>query len=231
MPFRSRDQRAVTPQGRGRFPGFDVLDSVDAWDDVTAGAVLGRLSHPSGLSFFTPAEVGVARPLLDLLLAQDGEPRAPVLELIDERLAVGETDGWHYDDLPEDGDAWRATLAALDADAREKCDRPFAELDPEDQAGLIQGVQDHDGSWHGLPAGHVWSLWTRYACTAFYSHPWAWNEIGFPGPAYPRGYLNLGIDAREHHEATDAVDADPIPSAQRIERAREEHARLLRGSR
>ena len=27
---------------------------------------------------------------------------------------------------------------------------------------------------------------------AFYSHPWAWNEIGFGGPAYPRGYARLG---------------------------------------
>ncbi|HEV7188504.1 MAG TPA: gluconate 2-dehydrogenase subunit 3 family protein [Blastococcus sp.] len=231
MPYRSPGRHATTPQGRGRYPGFDVLDSVGAWDDVTAGAVLARLSHPTGLSFFTPAEVAVARPLLDLLLAQDGEPRVPVLELVDQRLAVGETDGWHYDDLPEDAGAWRATLAALDADAREKCGRPFAELDPDDQAGLIQDVQDCSGSWHDLPAAHVWSLWTRYACTAFYSHPWAWNEIGFPGPAYPRGYLNLGVDAREHHEVRDAVDADPIPSAQRIERAREEHARLLRGSR
>ena len=46
----------------------------------------------------------------------------------------------------------------------------------------------------------MWSLWTRYACTAFYSHPWAWNEIGFPGPAYPRGYKNPGVDAREPFE-------------------------------
>jgi hypothetical protein len=36
MPFRSPAQRGVTPQGRGRFPGFDVLDEVDKWDDVTA---------------------------------------------------------------------------------------------------------------------------------------------------------------------------------------------------
>ena len=44
----------------------------------------------------------------------------PVLALIDQRLAVGETDGWHYDDLPEDAQAWRDTLAALDADARSR---------------------------------------------------------------------------------------------------------------
>jgi len=57
--------------------------------------------------------------------------------------------------------------------------------------------------WHEMPAGHLWSLWTRYACTAFYSHPYAWNEIGFPGPAYPRGYKHLGVDARDPREVPD----------------------------
>src|SRR3954466_291931 len=137
MPYRSPDQHAPPPQGRGRFPGFDVLASVDAWDDVTAGAVLTRLSHPTGLSFFTPAEVAVARPLLDLLLAQDGEPRVPVLELVDKRLAVGETDGWHHDDLPEDAQAWRDTLAALDKAAHSRSGLGFAELPETDQKALV----------------------------------------------------------------------------------------------
>ena len=26
---------------------------------------------------------------------------------------------------------------------------------------------------------------------AYYAHPWAWDEIGFGGPAYPRGYMRL----------------------------------------
>lgn len=203
MPYRPPGRHAVTPQHRGdRFPGFDVLDSVDVWDDVTAGAVLARLSFPTGLSFFTPAEVAVARPLLDLLLAQDGEPRVPVLELVDQRLAVGETDGWHYDDLPEDAQAWRETLAALDKAAHDRSGSGFAELAVSDQSALVDEVRRAD-TWQGFVAAHVWSLWTRYACTAFYSHPWAWNEIGFPGPAYPRGYVNPGLDARERWEVAD----------------------------
>ena len=42
MPFRPPGRRGVTPGGRGRFSGFDVLDQVEYWDDVTAGAVLAR---------------------------------------------------------------------------------------------------------------------------------------------------------------------------------------------
>ncbi len=230
MPFRSPSQRAVTPQHKGRFGRFDVLDSVEAWDDVTAGAVLARLALPGELAFFTPVEVSVAGPLLDLLLAQDGEPRVPVLALIDHRLAIGETDGWHYDDLPEDAQAWRATLAALEADARAAhAGRGFATLVISEQAMLVQAVQDLAGKghrWHDWPAAQVWSLWTRYACTAFYSHPWAWNEIGFPGPAYPRGYLNAGVGSRERWERADQVDRDPVSFAARAETARREHAGL-----
>ena len=233
MAHRSRDQRAVTPQGQGRFAGFDVLDSVDVWDDVTAGAVLGRLALPGELAFFTPAEVAVAAPLLDLLLAQDGDPRVPVLALIDARLAVGETDGWHYDELPEDSQAWRDSLAALDGDARKAhADRGFAHLVAPEQAALVQAVQDlatSGGRWHAWPAKHIWSLWTRYACTAFYSHPWAWNEIGFPGPAYPRGYLNPGVNSRDRWEVADHADLDPVPFARRVESARDAHSRLAGG--
>jgi hypothetical protein len=149
MPYRSPTQRAVTPQHRGRFPGFDVLDTVDQWDDVTAGVVLARLVLPNELSFFTPHEYGIAEALTDLILGQDGEPRIPVVPLIDARLAAGETDGWHYDDLPEDG------------------------------------------------------------------------------PAYPRGYLNPGVNAREKWEVADTVDVDPVPFADRVERARRQHANLL----
>ncbi|MDQ6659014.1 MAG: gluconate 2-dehydrogenase subunit 3 family protein [Actinomycetota bacterium] len=235
MPYRSPTRRGITPQHRGRFPGFDVLDSADAWDDVTAGVVLGRLALPGELAFFTPEEVAVAAPLLDLLLAQDADPRIPVLGLIDARLAAGETDGWHYDDMPEDAAAWRDSLRFLDQDAHTRYhERGFGQLAGDEQAGLVQAIGDMSaggGRWHSWPATQVWSLWTRYACTAFYSHPWAWNEIGFPGPAYPRGYLNPGVDSREHWEVADQhtedSEVDPVTFADRVEHARRDHDRVL----
>jgi hypothetical protein len=73
----------------------------------------------------------------------------------------------------------------------------------------------------------VWSLWTRYACAAFYAHPWAWTEIGFGGPAYPRGYQALGVDKREHWEVGDRADRDPVPWGDRVEAARTAHERVL----
>ena len=203
------------------FPGFDVLAQRRHWDDVTAGVVLARLSLPDPPRFHTLTEEGVARALLDQLLDQHDDPRVPVFEMIDARLAAGQTDGWHYADLPDDAAAWKQTLAALDADAHQRHGHGFAEATRQEQGVLIQAVQDRgnqtqgnqtggDRDWHELRADRVWSLWTRYACTAFYSHPWAWNEIGFSGPAYPRGYKNTGVDRLEPYERHDAHPRDPI---------------------
>ena len=200
---------AVQPGHRTRFPGFDVTGQAQHWDAVTAGVVLSRIGLPPDIRFFTPAQEAIATALCDQLLGQADEPLVPIVAMIDARLAEQQTDGWHYADLPEDGQAWRDTLGYLDDDAREKFESGFAECPAAEQEAIVQAVQDAgSGDWHGLPASRVWSLWTRYACTAFYSHPAAWEEIGFPGPAYPRGYKNAGVGKREPFEVADADPAD-----------------------
>ena len=162
-----------------RFPGFDVLSQAGRWDPVTASLVTSRLDPPASASFFTGAEAACAAALVNLLTGQQDDQEIPVLPMIDARLAAGETDGWRYSDMPEDGQAWRDSLAYLDADAEARCGTAFAAAPEEQQLELIQAVQDRGSKdWHGLNAAHVWSLWTRYACTALYAHPLAWNEIG-----------------------------------------------------
>jgi Gluconate 2-dehydrogenase subunit 3 len=204
---------AAAPAPQGRFPGFAVMRQAPRWDEVTARAIRSRVAPPPGPRFFTAAEQATARALVGQLLDQPHDGLGvPVMEMIDARLADGQTDGWRYDDMPDDGQAWRDTLAHLDSDAKERSGACFTDCDTREQAAIIQAVQDLGArDWHGLPAGQVWSLWTRYACTALYAHPAAWDEIGFSGPAYPRGYKNLGVDAREPFEVPDAWPGqDPV---------------------
>ena len=87
-----------------------------------------------------------------------------------------------------------------------------------------------DAVWNGMPAKRVFGLWMRYACTAFYAHPVAWNEIGFGGPAYPRGYKNIGIGRRERWEVAEHGAEDPVPWARRAEAARRRHAGRFAGT-
>ncbi len=198
----------VTPQMRGRYPGFEVLAQQDHWDEATRTIVLSRLHPPQRFRFFTPAEVATLTAFCDVVLAQDGEPYVPVLAYIDQRLAELELDGFRYADMPRDDEAWRLAAQGLDEAARERGEQSYAQAPQELRAELCgtlaEGRAPGGQAWDRLPPQRAWKVLTRYVLSAFYAHPWAWNEIGFPGPAYPRGYSRLGAGEREGFEAAEA---------------------------
>lgn len=206
---------------RRRFPGFDTLAQTRHWDPATAGVIRDRMHRLPAMRFFTMEEEAAATRLLDLLMGQDADAsatRVPLVQMVDARLAEDQTDGWHYDTMPPDAQAWRSSLRALDEESVARHGRRFAECTSRQQGDLIEAVRTcSEERWRGFPPSALWSLWTRYAATAFYSHPAAWNEIGFDGPAYPRGYKNLGIDRLEGIEVH---DADPGDDPVRPEAAR-----------
>jgi hypothetical protein len=207
-----------------RFPGYDVMAQRPNWDEETAAVVVARLGPAPPLRFFDEDEEPTARALVDRLLGQDDEPRVPAFELLDARLSEHQGDGYRFEDMPEDWDVWHRSIQGLDADCRDRFQAPFHALAMEDQMDVVEGVRTATGNWHGMPAGRAFSVLMRYVCTAFYSHPWAWNEIGFGGPAYPRGYVNLGLDRRETWERREVDAEDPIPWVDRTEAARKAHA-------
>ena len=193
-----------------RYPGYDVLDQRENWDGATRSAIEQRLRPRPGRRFFTEQEEATCRPLLDRLLANDEEPTLPLFEQLDRRLALDLTDGYRYEDMPPDPRAWRISLKELDGRAEREHGRRFHELGRAEQVELLARIKDSE-CLGPLPVKRLWSLWLRHACAAFYSHPASWSEIGFGGPAYPRGYKNIGLDAREPWEVPDAdPGADPL---------------------
>ena len=208
-----RQRRGITPQMVGRYPDYDVMTSARTWDAATREVVEQRLRVSGDLRFFTPDEAAAAQAFCDTALAQDREPRVPVVQMVDARLADRRFDGYRYVDMPEDDVTWRLALRGLDEVAERRYGAPFAgcEQDVRDAIceqfakGLFQG-----GVWDELPCKRAFSVVMRGALAAFYAHPWAWNEIGYGGPAYPRGYMRLGEGTREPHERPEAVHDDPV---------------------
>jgi gluconate 2-dehydrogenase subunit 3-like protein len=206
-----RQRRGTTPQMHGRYPDYDVLENARHWDDVTREAVLERAGDVPPLRFFAPGEAEVLRAFLDVALAQDAEPRIPVLEMVDAKLDRGEGDGYRHAGMPEDDETWRRVAAHLREDG-------FGDLDDERRRAWVQRLHDGEHDWEDLDAQLAWSVVMRHALSAFYSHPWAWNEIGFGGPAYPRGYMRLGVGdhvGRDPHEGEEAFGPDPVQDVRR----------------
>jgi hypothetical protein len=190
-----RQRRGVTPQMHGRYPDYDVLEQVDHWDEVTRRVVLERVESVPEIRFFAMEEAETLTAFADIVLAQDSEPRIPVLAYVDEKLFNGERDGYRYFDLPDDDEIWRRVARGLDEEAQRRGHDRFALLPVDRQLEVCHGFANgklHGGAWDTLNVSRAWSVVMRYLLQAFYSHPWAWNEIGFGGPAYPRGYSRFG---------------------------------------
>ena len=215
-----RQRRGVTPQMIGRYPDYDVLapEVTRTWDGKTRETVMARLEVGGGLRFFTPQEEPAVRAFTDTVTAQDREPRIPVVEMLDRKYAEGKLDGYQYAGMPDDRDTWHLVLAGLDETARARFGRRFHEIDQEAREAICEGMSAGTlagGAWDRLNVKRAWSVCMRGVLSEFYSHPWSWNEIGFGGPAYPRGYARMGeIGIREPFEKPDRIGMDPVRDAE-----------------
>jgi hypothetical protein len=194
---------------RPRFPGYDVLDKRDtpSWNEQTRRVIDKRLDEIPPRRFFTPGEWAMLAAIADRIVPQSGPAgeRVPIVPWIDRKLAEGQGDGYRFADMPEMGEAWRRGLAAIDEESRLRFGADFVELMPGRQGDVLHLVQRGEvrsPRWHGLPPGKFFtSRLVKDIVTVYYAHPKAWNEIGFGGPASPRGYVRLGFDRRDPWEA------------------------------
>jgi len=216
-----RQRRGTTPQMIGRYPDYDVLDNVRNWDRATRATVTERLRPDRSLRFFSSAEEPTLRAFCDVATAQDCEPRVPVAEMVDAKFADGQVDGYRYADMPRDPDTWRMVLKGLDQAARDRHGMDsFADVQPEAQRVIVGDLSSGSlsgGVWDELNVARAFSVCMRAILAAFYSHPWAWNEIGYGGPAYPQGYMRLGpTSTLEPHERPGATSEDPVRVADEL---------------
>jgi hypothetical protein len=208
-----RQRNGVTPQMHGRYPDYNVLDEVEHWDRETRQVVMARVEHLPPIRLFTTPEAQTLGAFCDRVMAQGREPKIPVLNLIDAKLFSGKREGYRYDDMPDDAETFRRVSQGLDAAARQHGARAFLGASHDVQDAVIQAFADgtlHGEVWDDLPPSKAWQVVMREVLSAFYSHPWAWNEIGFGGPAYPRGFARLGVGQRESWEAVPAFERDPV---------------------
>ena len=198
----------------GRYPTFDVLSQASHWDEVTRRVVQDRVDNVPPIRFFNDEEAHTLGAFCDIATAQDAEPRIAVLNYIDEKLHAGKRDGWRYYDVPDDDELWRRVARGLDQEAAVY--GSFAGAPVEVQVGIVHRFSKadlHGGAWDTVNVARAFKVVMRYVAQAFYAHPWAWNEIGFGGPAYPRGYGAFGsphLGERESWEAEEAVHDDPV---------------------
>ena len=197
------------------YPRYDVLEKWDSpsWNDQTREAVRQRLDEVPPRRFLSEEQWSLLEAVVARLVPQPerAEP-VPIVPWIDDMLQQNHNPGYRYADMPPMREAWRQGLDAIAAEARERHAKAFEELPAQEQDALLTDVQHNrveSRYWGDLPAGGFFLHHLLKQTVGFYyAHPAAWSEIGFGGPASPRGYARLGIGERDPWEAKEVEAAD-----------------------
>ncbi|UWZ86529.1 gluconate 2-dehydrogenase subunit 3 family protein [Occallatibacter riparius] len=199
FPFRATGGEIRALQQPGYYAGYSTLAQQRKWDDATRETVTSRVMKTPPIRFFSPQEAALLGAIIDRVLPQDDRAEAhtvPILPALDQRLFNNELSGFRYEDMPPDQEAYKLAIEAIDAMAQQRFGQAFIDLTVHRQELILKSL--HDGhpdpdhaAWHRMPVHRFWAMLMEDCVTAYYAHPWAWDEIGFGGPAYPRGYMRL----------------------------------------
>jgi hypothetical protein len=205
----------MTDADRNRFPGYDVLAKrhTPSWNEQTRRVIDARLAVPREPNFFTAEEYATVEAIASRIVPQPRDrPPIPVAALVDHKLHLDQQDGYRQAGMPREREAWKQGLAAVEAEAKRAHGMGFVALHAAEKDALLKAMQQgtlKDPAWGSIPPKTFFSHRMAHDIVfAYYSHPTAWNEIGWGGPASPRGYVRTGYDKRDPWEAAEVKDGD-----------------------
>lgn len=203
-----------------RYPGYDVLEkqTTPSWDEITRTVVAKRMATLDQPEFCDPREWQTLCALCAQIIAQrKNAPQVPLAALLDRKLAYDDSQGYRDARMPPLREAWRTGLAALEAASQEQFHGSFADLTYAEQVAMIRQMQSgqlQGEAWNGMPSKLFFSKHVLDDISkTYYSHPFAWSEIGFGGPANPRGYARLYTGRRD---AWEAIELHPDEDEARV---------------
>ena len=212
-----------------RFPSYDVMAKRDtpSFNEKTRTVLDRRLAVTDEAGrFLSREEFATLKAMASRVIPQPVDRlQVPIAALIDERLEKNKQDGYRVGPMPPMRQAWRLGLDAIDLETRKLYERRFCELDGSTQDLVLKMMEKGeltDPAWAPMTAKHFFQQRVLHDIVmAYYAHPTAWNEMGFGGPASPRGYVRMGVNQRDPWEAAETRDGDTA-------HARKENSRVQR---
>ena len=177
--------------------------------EATRAAVQARLDAPAAYvpQFLAPETYALLEAVAARLLPQPdrgGQP-IPLAPAVDQRLAEGRADGWRYDALPPDREAYRLGLGGIQEIAQAHFQADFTTLDAGQQDAVLQALASGTPPgtmWQTLEAGRFFEEMLAELTETYYAHPLAQEEIGYVGMADLPNWTKIGLNEHEEREVT-----------------------------
>jgi hypothetical protein len=178
----------------------------DEWDDHTQAIVTSRLSSNDRYEFLTLVEAEMLRSICSLLVDDEKqEVLRFILRHIDETLRqpIGESE--RKAGVPPAPELIRSGLKAIERGVLLRHSTTFMSLDKPEQAAYLRKISENAAepseAWAGIPQEPLFRKLCTLTIEAYCSHPRIWSEIGYAGPAYPRGYVRTQLGQLDPWEA------------------------------
>lgn len=188
------------------YPSYDVMREQDEWDDHTQQIVGSRLLREQEYQFFALEEVESLKRICGDLVGDEREDIIQyVLGHLDQTLSSSIGEGQRKVGVPKGPILIREGLKAMLQSAEQKFMFPFIALNASDRRKLLEEVSTGQApsvpEWSGIPQKEWFKKLLTLTIEAYYSHPTVWSEIGYGGPAYPRGYVRTQLGQLDPWEA------------------------------
>lgn len=190
---------------QGHYPDFDVMRSHESWDDRTQEVVFGRTRDPGDPQFFSTHQAELLQAVCARLLAEErDELLRRVVAHFDRKIAANISEGYRKAMLPDDKNLYTYGLKGIDETAQAHFKKKFTELAGEEQDVVLTQVAGgfpSGLSWQKAPAKDFFKQLLQEALSVYASLPAVWSEMGYAGPAYPRGYVRIELGDFDPWEA------------------------------
>ena len=181
-----------------------ALLSSNAVTHATRRVLQERLAaQPLSPQFFDAETSELLRAVCARLVPQVSPAPVDLVGGIDQRLARGQTDGWRYDALPSDGEAYRMGLRGIEESAKGLFNRSFRQVTDVEKDTILQKVQAGSApgdTWQSLPSDRFFEELLAEAVELYYCHPLTQEAIGYAGLADAPGWSRIGLNEREERE-------------------------------
>ncbi|SNR51843.1 gluconate 2-dehydrogenase subunit 3 family protein [Hymenobacter mucosus] len=182
-----------------------ALLQTDLVTEATKAALLPRLqTTPYTPQLFDASTYELLRAVAACIYPQpEREYPIELAPVIDKRLAEGDSDGWRYDVMPPDREAYRVGLGGINQAAEAMYQQPFVVLARDQQNLVMEAVAAGTAAgtnWQRLPIDRFFEELLAELTEAYYSHPLAQEEIGYVGMADVPGWSHLEPNQLEPRE-------------------------------
>ncbi|MEZ0607255.1 gluconate 2-dehydrogenase subunit 3 family protein [Fibrella sp. WM1] len=167
---------------------FPLLDSPFV-SSATRSALLERVQPTiTPPRYFSEAELTLLQAVA-LRLAGPIPATGPIdmARPIDERLADGKSNGWRYNDMPTDGEAYKLGLTGIDQHAQRRFGQAFIALPDAEKDAVLTDVQQgnvpDNGSWQRVSPKRFFEELLTEITEYLYAHPYMQEAIGYVGYA------------------------------------------------